>query len=183
MSARYDRRTMLALASAASLIPAAATARDTPTGAIGDFDFQEGRWRVAHRSRMDAASPWRDFAGTVSMRKILGGQGNLEEHEWRRDGIAYHAIGLRTFDPASATWSIFWLDSRWPGAIGSPVVGGFEGKRGEFYSDDVIDGRRIRARFVWLVDDPNHCRWEQASSLDNGVSWETNWEMRFTRIA
>jgi hypothetical protein len=63
-----------------------------------------------------------------------------------------------------------------------PVVGGFAGDRGEFYGEDVDEGRPVRVRFVWTRLSPDTARWEQAFSYDGGP-WETNWVMEFTRAA
>ena len=38
-------------------------------------------------------------------------------------------------------------------------------------------------RFIWTVEAPGSCRWEQAYSADGGKTWETNWIMEFTRQA
>jgi hypothetical protein len=35
-------------------------------------------------------------------------------------------------------------------------------------------------RFLWLISDQNHARWEQAFSYDDRT-WETNWTADFTR--
>lgn len=141
---RYDhpqdigRRQMMELGVYAALLgfagDAVASVSDAaaavPKGAIDDFDFQAGRWSVRHHARSAASGEWNEFSGEVSMRKILGGSGNFEEHRWTRGSQSYHAVGLRAFDPERRQWAIYWLDSRWPGAMGSPVVGGFEGARG-----------------------------------------------------
>ena len=50
------------------------------------------------------------------------------------------------------------------------MVGRFEDPRGEFFN-----------RFVWTVETPDSCRWEQAYSGDGGKAWETNWIMEFSR--
>ena len=194
---RYDhprnvgRRQMVELGVCAALLgfasDAIASVSDAAgaasTGAISDFDFQVGRWSVRHHARSAASGEWNDFSGEVSMRKILGGSGNLEEHHWTRGRQSYHAVGLRAFDPERRQWAIYWLDSRWPGAMGSPVVGGFEGAQGTFYSDDDVNGRPVRARYLWMVDGADACRWEQATSDDGGKSWDTSWRMAFARLA
>jgi hypothetical protein len=36
-------------------------------------------------------------------------------------------------------------------------------------------------RFLWTRTDTESPRWEQAFSDDGGRTWETNWEMDFTR--
>jgi hypothetical protein len=59
-------------------------------------------------------------------------------------------------------------------------VGGFNGNRGEFYAQDQVDGRPVKVRYLWLIADQNHARWEQAFSYDDRT-WETNWTADFTR--
>jgi hypothetical protein len=95
-------------------------------------------------------------------------------------------MSLRTWDPERRLWSIYWLDSRRPAHLAPPVKGGFEetraGRLGTFHGDDEFEGRAIRVRFLWSRITENAARWEQAFSLDEGNSWETNWIMDFTRV-
>jgi hypothetical protein len=56
-----------------------------------------------------------------------------------------------------------------------------EDHRGEFYSQEVFEGRHIFNRFIWTVTSRDAYRWEQAFSVDGGRTWETNWIMDFTR--
>jgi hypothetical protein len=91
---------------------------------------------------------------------------------------------MSVFDPGTHAWSIYWIDSRYPSArIENPVVGGFAGGRGLFFCDDEWEGRLVRTRFVWHVEGPDSCHWEQALSPDRGATWETNWTMDFERIS
>jgi hypothetical protein len=149
-----------------------------------DFDFQQGRWRVAHRrleARLAGCQSWEEFAGTCEQRPILGGNGNVEDNLLDLPGGSYRAIALRSWDPVRARWAIWWLDGRSPHALDTPVIGGFADGVGTFYADDVLDGRPVRLRFLWLRTDTDTPRWEQALSADGGESWETNWTMDFTR--
>lgn len=62
------------------------------------------------------------------------------------------------------------------------LVGRFEGNRGDFYGDEVIDGREIKVRFVWLGVDTAQPTGRQAFSADGGQSREINWRMTFTKV-
>jgi hypothetical protein len=94
----------------------------------------------------------------------------------------YHGASIRAYDPKTQRWSIWWLDSRFPGAIDTPVVGGFdECGVGSFYADETFEGRPIKVRFLWTNITPASRQWEQAFSEDGGRTWETNWIMWFTR--
>lgn len=71
--------------------------------------------------------------------------------------------------------------------VGAGYTGGQDGSgearrdRGEFYGDDVHDGKTVRARFIWSGVSDASARWEQAFSWDGGRTWLTNWVMDFTR--
>jgi len=151
---------------------------------LDDFAFLAGRWRVQHRRlalRLAGCTDWIEFAGTSRMQHALAGQVNVDDNELALPTGPYRALTLRAFDPISATWAIWWLDSRHPHHLDPPVVGRFEAGVGTFYGDDVLDGRPIRVRFLWHDITPTSCRWEQAFSADGGATWETNWVMTFTR--
>jgi hypothetical protein len=158
-----------------------------PPGQVDDFDFLVGRWSVRHRRLVDrlvGSTTWDEFDGECAMRKMLGGQANVDDNVLHAPAGTFRAMTIRVFDPTARAWSIFWIDSRYPpSTIESPVVGGFAGGRGLFFSDDEIDGRQVRTRFIWEVDGSDSCRWQQACSIDAGRTWETNWYMDFHRIA
>ena len=157
----------------------------TPGGASSDFDFEVGDWTVAHRrlvGRLVDSSTWEQFPGTCSMRKVLGGHGNVEDNVIDIPSGSYRALALRSFDAARGQWAIWWLDARRPLGLDTPVIGGFENGAGSFYADDTLDGRPIRVRFLWLDTAAKTPRWEQAFSPDGGATWETNWTMQFTRV-
>jgi hypothetical protein len=159
---------------------------DIRSDAPQDFDFIIGTWRVRHRrlkSRLTKSTDWIEFDGLSSTHKVLGGFGNLEDNLLSFPEGEVRAVALRAFDPSAQTWSIWWLDGRYPAEIGKPVVGKFSDGQGLFYGDDEHDGKPIKVRFLWLPKDSNRARWEQAFSEDGGQTWETNWTMEFTRVS
>lgn len=148
------------------------------------FDFQTGAWRVHHRrlkSRLTGCTDWEAFDGTCAAWPILGGRGNLEDNMLDLPAGSYRAVALRSFDPASRSWAIWWLDGRAPHSLDVPVIGRFEDGVGTFFADDTLDGRPINLRFLWLGTDTDTPRWEPAMSADAGATWETNWTMDFER--
>jgi len=154
-----------------------------------DFDFLMGIWRCQHRyrvRRLAACNDWIEFEGTCAARKILGGLGNMDENDIAMPGGRYGGMSLRLWDPERGRWTIHWLDSRRPGVIGRPVRGAFaqrpDGPFGVFHGDDQLEGRAIRVRHIWSRITGDSARWEQAFSVDDGSSWETNWFMDFTRL-
>ncbi len=149
-----------------------------------DFDFFHGRWTVHHRRlvrRLAGCTDWQLFGGNCHNWPLLGGAGNVDDNWLELPGGPYRAATLRSWDPAERTWQIWWLDGRHPKALGAPMVGRFEAGEGIFYADEDFEGRPIRVRFLWTRCDTPSPRWEQAFSTDGGKSWETNWEMDFTR--
>jgi hypothetical protein len=88
---------------------------------------------------------------------------------------------VRLYSSTNKEWSIYWAASSGNGRFDVPLVGHFDGPRGEFYSQEVFEGRHIFNRFIWTATSSDACRWEQAFSVDGGRTWETNWIMEFER--
>ena len=151
---------------------------------VNDFDFLFGRWRVHHRRldrRLVGETRWTGFEGTLTARPLIGGLANLDENTLDLPSGRYEAVGLRIFDAATRTWSIWWIDARAP-KLEAPVTGRFVDGAGTFEADDVHEGIPIRVRFVWSDITASEARWEQAFSTDGGTTWEVNWTMRFERL-
>jgi len=117
----------------------------------------------------------------MSTQKILGGFGNIEDNILRLPDQEVRAIALRSYDQSTKSWSIWWLDGRFPGQIDVPVVGEFVDGVGAFFANDIFKEIPIIVRFVWRQSSEGLLRWEQAFSDDEGESWETNWTMDFLR--
>jgi hypothetical protein len=150
-----------------------------------DFDFEFGSWAVEHRRlkhRLAGSADWEEFAGRSSTRPILGGNGNVEDNEIDLPSGTYRAAAVRGYDPVKATWAIWWLDGRTSNALDTPVIGRFRDGIGEFVARDSLHGKPILVRFNWLDCDTAQPRWEQAFSPDDGLTWEMNWTMRFTKV-
>ena len=106
----------------------------------------------------------------------------MEEHTFVRPAGVTYGIAMRTYDPKTRQWAIWWVDSRDPhGVLDPPVKGRFENGVGTFYSDYAVDGMPKRVRFVWSHISPKSARWEQATSSDGGTAWDMNWIMEFER--
>jgi len=149
-----------------------------------DFDFLHGHWRVHHRrlrERLAGNDEWQTFDGRSTVQPLLGGQGNVDDNLLNLPAGAYRAASLRSFDPRTRRWAIWWLDARDPHRLDVPVVGGFEHGVGSFYADETFNDRPIRVRFRWTDTQTGSPRWEQAFSPDAGRTWEVNWTMTFVR--
>lgn len=148
-----------------------------------DFDFFNGRWRVAHRRlrrRLVNDTHWDEFGGVCENRPVIGGLGNIDDNFIELPDGDYRAVTLRLFAPQTRQWSIWWVDGR-SMQLGVPVHGGFVNGVGTFFGDDTLNGKAIRVQFTWSEITAQSARWQQAFSGDGGGTWEPNWTMRFTR--
>ncbi len=174
-----------ALGGCRSVDPAGHRAEAPKVAGARDFDFEVGSWRVHHRTLKklpDGGQEWIEFEGTSSNHQIMDGLANIEDNVFHTAGGVRRGVALRSFDPKTGQWAIWWLDERYPLGPGEPpVIGRFQNGTGTFYSDDVIDGAKIRTRYIWGHITPTSARWEQATSRDSGQTWETNWIMQFER--
>lgn len=164
----------------------ASRSNDAPADGRADFDFFFGRWAVSHRrlrKRLAGDTNWDEFGGTCDTRPILGGLGNFDDNVIDLPGGSYRAATVRTFDPATKQWSIWWIDGRNPLTIDVPMRGTFTDGVGTFLCEDVFEGHPIQVRFLWSRITEKSARWEQAFSADGGKTWETNWIMDFDRQA
>ena len=142
-----------------------------------DFDFEFGTWRT-HLWRLQqplsGSNTWVEYEGTTVVRKVWNGRANLVELEV--DGPAGHIEGLnlRLYNPQSHQWSLNFASSG-GGALGQPTIGEFKNGRGEFFDQELFNGRAILVRFVISDIKPDSCRFEQSFSEDGGKTWEVNW--------
>ena len=151
------------------------------TGSADDFAYFEGAWTTQQhrlRTRGVGANDWEDFPATQCMTRYMAGTSTVDELYFPTRGTS--ALTVRLFDPEARQWSIYFISSVSGRLDPIPVVGGFEGNRGEFYAQDQVGGRPVKVRYLWTIQDQNHARWEQALSYDD-ATWETNWIADFTR--
>lgn len=149
-----------------------------------DFDFEIGTWktRLSRLQRpLTGSTTWVKYEGTTVVRKVWNGRANLVELV--ADGPAGHfeGLSLRLYNPQSRQWSLNFAGGN-SGAMSPPVIGAFKDGRGEFYSQETLNGRAIFVRFVISDITPDSCRFEQAFSDDGGKTWEVNWIALDTRV-
>ena len=151
-----------------------------------DFDSLVGSWKFhlkRLKQRLAGSTEWVELDGTVVCRKVLDGRAEVEEMNVESADKHMHIQGLavRLYNPESHQWTIYWAN----GADGvleqNPMVGQFSNGRGEFYNQQIFEGRAIYARFVWSDVTTNTPHFEQAFSADGGKTWETNWITDQTR--
>jgi hypothetical protein len=117
-----------------------------------DMDFNFGTW---HTDITRTPDPFGDpskivhMAGTVTVRPVWGGKGELEEIE--ADGPKGHWEGANLFfyDPTAHQWVQTYVDSS-EGRFDEPAgIGEYRNGNVEYYSPDRVGGRAILDRAIW----------------------------------
>ena len=150
-----------------------------------DFDFELGSWKIHLNRRLHpltGSNTWVEFDGTSVTRKLWDGRAQIEEFE--TDGAGGHIEGLtlRTYNPQTHQWSLYWANSK-DGIVVVPQIGQFKNGQGEFYAQDTLNSKPIFIRFIWSKTDSNMPHFEQAFSGDGGRTWEVNWITDQTRTS
>ncbi|HKF21720.1 MAG TPA: hypothetical protein VKE93_09130 [Candidatus Angelobacter sp.] len=149
-----------------------------------DFDFEIGTWktqlkRLVHP--LTGSTTWVECHGITTVRPVWNGRANLLELEADCPGGHFQGLNLRLYNPSSHQWSLNFVNSS-DGTFTQPTIGEFKDGRGEFFDQEMLNGRAILVRFVISEITADSCRFEQAFSADGGKTWEVNWVATDTRI-
>jgi len=174
----------LGLASAPTWADRQPPVHAAPTDGSHDFDFNLGTWHTHIRvlkQPLSGSTEWAEMRGTVRVNPIWGGKAQVEEIE--ADGADGRFEGMTVFlyDPAAHQWRQYFADSD-EGRLETPSVGRFERNRGEFYSQELHEGRAVLLRGIWTVTSPDAHSYEQDYSDDGGKTWEANFIADLTRV-
>ncbi|HEY2468129.1 MAG TPA: hypothetical protein VGI45_09830 [Terracidiphilus sp.] len=151
-----------------------------------DFDFLIGDWKAHVRRlpvRLKGSNVWVEYDGISNHKKLLDSNANFEEFDVSTPDrkLRIKAQTLRLYNPASHQWSIYLVDLDKGTLDLPPVVGQFDGKRGEFYNQQLWESRAVLVRYLWLDISPKASRMEQSFSADGGKTWEVNWICELSR--
>lgn len=176
-------RAALALCAMFALCPAMGLAGGANGAHAMDFDV--GRWKT-HSSRLmhplTGSTDWKDMDGYTVVKPIWDGRANIAE--FKGDGPAGHVelLALRTYDPSSDQWYLYFSHPDTGTVDVRPDVGVAKNGRIDFYDQDTMNGKAIWIRFsIWSIS-RDTARSEQAFSADAGKSWEVNWVNEYTRV-
>jgi hypothetical protein len=164
----------------------AANAAPTSRDGQHDFDFELGTWKI-HLKRLvrplTGSTTWVQFDGTSVTRKIWDGLAQLEQFETDNPTTGHiEGLTLRLYNPESHQWSLYWASGK-DGVLGIPPnIGEFKNGRGEFYDQELYQGKAIFVRLVWSGITPTSAHSEQSFSEDGGKTWEVNWITDQTRV-
>jgi hypothetical protein len=158
----------------------------THTDGSHDFDFLIGDWKARVRrlpERLKGSDVWVEYNGISNHKKLLDSNAYFEEFDVSSTDhkLRIKAQTLRLYNPESHQWSIYLVDLDKGTLELPPVVGQFNGKRGEFYNQQTWEGRAVLVRYVWLDISPKSSRMEQSFSGDGGKTWEVNWICELSR--
>ena len=163
----------------------ASAAQHASAGGQGDFDWEIGSWRSSVRVLADPLSDtpdeWLRFSGTTVVKPLAEGRANVVELDVTGPAGTLEALNLRLYEPQADRWSLTFVNVR-DGLLTPAVHGGFDGRVGTFYGDDVLGDRPIKVRFVVTRVSRDEARFEQAFSADGGATWETNWVVVDKRV-
>lgn len=191
-------KTPLAIA-AALLLAAPAAAQETsalpprvepapalPADGGKDFDFLIGDWTARLRQLerpLTGSTTWVEYRGVSRTHKVLDTNANFEEFAVQSLDGTKRKKGqtLRLFNPKTREWSIYLVDADNGLLPMPPVTGSFANGVGEFYDQELWNGRTIFVRYQWRAQGPNAAHMEQAFSADGGRTWEANWILDLTR--
>jgi hypothetical protein len=164
---------------------ASGDANQSPRGGPHDFDWEIGSWKtdlLRLKQPLSGSKEWIHYTGLTTVRGIWHGKSNLVELDVNGPPGRFEAISLRLYDPETRQWGLFYANSRGGGVSMPPLVGGFKGKRGDFYDEEEYKDRKVLVHFVITVLNRNCAQFKQAFSADEGRTWETNWIVTDTRV-
>lgn len=147
---------------------------------IGDFDFLTGEWKIKIR-KFDTSGPdgMMDHDASATVHRVLGGAGSIEE--LRKGDGSFRGMGVRVWHPENKQWADHWTSAD-DGVVNQPQLGQFIDGAGVFLLDDTEDGKPVKIRAFWDEITPNSCRWYQTMSKDDGLTWERDTYMAWTRV-
>jgi hypothetical protein len=162
-------------------------AQPTPPERDGQHDFDPliGAWKYHLRKLLHpltGSTTWVEFDGTGVCYKIWDGRSQLDTIEVDSPNTGHiEGLTLRLYNPETHQWRLYWANSK-NGIIDPPQIGEFKNGRGEFYAQDLLNGKSIIIRFAWTNMTTKTPHFEQSFSDDGGKTWEVNWITDQTRV-
>jgi len=173
-AARPPARALLAvlLAAAASIALGQAPAPPCRAPEFAQFDFWLGDWTVRWTDK-----DGKENAGSNRIRKTHDGCVILEEFDGR-PGTPLTGTSVSTFVPRAGKWKQTWVDNN----------GSYLDFEGEFRDGRMILSRRapllgdaVRQRMVFSGIAADSLTWDWQTSKDDGSTWTTAWQLRYSR--
>jgi hypothetical protein len=151
-----------------------------------DMDFNFGTW---HTEIARVPDPFAEpsnvvrLAGTVTVKPIWNGKGELEEIEAEGPNGHWEGANLFLYDPTARQWIQTYVDSS-EGRFDEPSgIGEYRNGNIEYYSADKLHGRAILDRAIWSDIKPDSHTYEESFSNDGGRTWHPAFTAHLTRIS
>lgn len=138
-----------------------------PAAEHRQFDFWLGEW--------DVRVPNGSVAGTNRITRMLEGCALLEEWTGRNS----RGMSINFYDAGNRRWHQTWIDDR-----GQPLYLAGSFRDGAMVLEGVApgnDGKPARQRITWTTVAPNVVRQHWEVSTDDGATWTTAFDGRYTR--
>jgi len=167
--------------------PAKTNAQSAPAERDGQHDFDPliGAWKYHLKKLLHpltGSTTWVEFDGTGICNKIWDGRSQLDTIEVDSPTTGHiEGLTLRLYNPQTHQWRLYWANSK-VGVMDPPQIGEFKNGRGEFYAQDLLNGKSIIIRFAWTNMTTITPHFEQSFSDDGGKTWEVNWITDQTRV-
>jgi hypothetical protein len=181
----------LFIAAAMVSLGASPAAAEAPTGQPAlrdgshDMDFNFGTWHTEIERIPDPfgnPSNVIHLAGTVTVKPIWNGKGELEEIEAESPGGHWEGANLFLYDPTAHQWIQTYVDSS-EGRFDEPSgIGEYRNGTVEYYSADKVQGRAILDRAIWSDIKPDSHTYQESFSDDGGRTWHPAFTAHLTRI-
>lgn len=143
-----------------------------------DFHVLHGTWQVDDYRLvypLTGQNGNHRLYGTSVIRAVGDGLVSVETFEATRnsDRAIVREVVVMRYDSLAKQWSIRRADSTGSG-LGPPMIGEFQDGTGEFYGQQVHNGRLVLTRLTWTFEGRNRALFARAFSADGGRTWETN---------
>ena len=170
----------LAAATIALTCSSAGLAQTPPPPAFGcdtpeskQLDFWVGEWELTTVGGQGAGNKSRN-----RISKIMDGCVVLEEFS---GGGASKLNGhsVSTYDRATRQWRQTWVDNT---ASYLDLKGGVVDGNMSFWREAESQGKKVKQRMVWRDVKADSLKWLWQRSLDDGATWNTQWEIDYRRL-
>ena len=120
--------------------------------------------------------------GTVTVRSVWGGRGQLEEIEADGPKGRWEGLTLFLYNPEAHQWNQTYINSEMA-TLTRPLIGAFHDSHGELNSQDTFQDRSILVKGEWTAVQQDSHRYQESYSADGGKTWSPAFIGDLTRVA
>ena len=145
---------------------------------LDQFIVSHPEYFFEHPVESGLVNPNNLLIGTNSVYADLGGMVVVENFDGR-PSLDYQGLSYSVYDRKAQCWKQTWVDSE-----GSYLdfAGSFENGVMELRRIGEVDGAPALFRMRWENIEPNSFDWSWQRSGDDGETWESLWEIEYSRV-